>query len=101
MMEKKQKVRQSLRQRFTEALALQPISEGGGPQLLLEGDRCLTIRQHCGLLEYSESQIRVAARQYEICVCGRNMLLQAMDGDDICICGQIFSVEYRAGERTE
>lgn len=101
MMEKKQKDRQSLRQRFTEAFTLQPISEGGGPQLLLEGDRCLTIRQHCGLLEYSEGQIRVAARRYEICVCGRNMLLQAMDSDDICIHGQIFSVEYRAGERTE
>lgn len=101
MMEKKQRDRQSLRQRFTEAFTLQPISEGGGPQLLLGGDRCLTIRQHCGLLEYSEGQIRVAARRYEICVCGRNMLLQAMDGDDICIHGQIFSVEYRAGERTE
>lgn len=101
MMGKKQKEAPSLRQRFSAAIALPPPPEYGVPQLSLDGDRMLVIRQHRGLLEYGENQIRVAASRFDICVDGDRLSLRAMDGDDICICGQIFSVEYQYRERTE
>lgn len=101
MMGKKQKDVPSLRQRFSAAIALPPLPESNVPQLSLDGDKALVIRQHRGLLEYGENRIRVAASRFDICVNGNALLLRAMDGDDICISGQIFTVEYQYRERTE
>ena len=66
----------------------------GMPQLTLDGDRQLLVERHCGIVEYGTQRIRIAAKSFTIELLGDRMQLVAMDGDNIRICGKIFSVAY-------
>ena len=49
-------------------------------------------------LDYGPEEVLVAAGGLRIRVKGRNLRLAAMDGDGLCLCGQIREIAYESRE---
>lgn len=71
---------------------------GSRPQLSLDGDRTLVVEHHQGILDYGPEEVLVAAGGLRIRVKGRDLRLAAMDGDGLCLCGQIREIAYEIRE---
>lgn len=67
----------------------------GVPIVELAGDRRVLIENHKGVIEYGSEQISVKVKYGSLCICGRNMELARMTGDQLVITGIIESVTIR------
>lgn len=66
---------------------------GGEPRLELTGNSRLLIEDHCGILEYTDSLLRVALRRGQVRVQGEELQLTALTLHELAVSGQIRSVE--------
>ena len=65
------------------------------PRLELTGDGRLLIERHHGILEYNDTCIRVASKEFVICITGMKLELEAMTSTELSISGMIGSIELR------
>ncbi len=65
----------------------------GLPNLSLTGDRELYIMNHRGILNYEKESVTILAKNMQIQVRGRNLVIAAYSKDEIIIKGYIHSVE--------
>ena len=64
----------------------------GRPRVDLQGDRRVVIENHRGMVEYSDTCMRVAVRGGVVKVTGLNLELQIMNHDELVIGGIIAAV---------
>ncbi len=64
------------------------------PYVELVGDRRVLIENHQGILEYSDTVMRVAVGGMELCISGENMDLRVLTLHELTIAGTIRSLEY-------
>ena len=65
----------------------------GGPRVDLQGDRRVVIENHRGMVEYSDTCMRVSVRGGVIRVTGMGLELLVMNHDELVIGGRIAGVE--------
>jgi len=65
----------------------------GRPRVDLQGDRRVVIENHRGMVEYSDTCMRVAVRGGVVKVTGLDLELQIMNHDELVIGGTIAAVE--------
>ena len=65
----------------------------GRPRVDLQGDRRVVIENHRGMVEYSNTCMRVAVRGGVVKVTGLDLELQIMNHDELVIVGTIAAVE--------
>lgn len=65
----------------------------GRPRVDLQGDRRVVIENHRGMVEYSDTCMRVAVRGGVVKVTGLKLELQIMNHDELVIGGIIAAVE--------
>lgn len=73
-----------------------PLAEdlvGGQPRLELTGGSRLLIEDHRGILEYTDSVLRVALRREELRVTGEELRLTALTLHELAVSGRIRSIE--------
>lgn len=66
----------------------------GASILTIIGCMELTIENYKGIIEYSECQIKIAAKGYKICILGRHLLIQSYDKEEMKITGEIMDIKY-------
>lgn len=64
------------------------------PNLKMIGDGEVTIENHKGILEYSKDTLRMNSAIGIIKLSGANLQIKQISQDDICISGQINSIEF-------
>ncbi len=67
----------------------------GVPIVELAGDRRVLIENHRGVIEYGSEQICVKVKFGSLRICGQNMELAKMTGEQLVITGAIESVTIR------
>lgn len=72
--------------------AATPVFDGS-PRVDLQGDRRVVIENHRGMVEYSDSCMRVAVRGGAVRVTGSGLELLVMNHDELVIGGRIAGVE--------
>ena len=78
-----------------------PLAEdlvGGLPRLELTGGSRLLIEDHRGILEYTDTVLRVALRRGTITVVGEELQLTALTLRELAVSGRIRSIELLDGE---
>ncbi|MBR3866996.1 MAG: YabP/YqfC family sporulation protein [Butyricicoccus sp.] len=78
-----------------------PLAEdlvGGQPRLELTGGSRLLIEDHRGILEYTDTVLRVALRRGTITVVGEALQLTALTLRELAVSGRIRSIELLDGE---
>ena len=78
-----------------------PLAEdlvGGLPRLELTGGSRLLIEDHRGILEYTDTVLRVALRRGTITVVGEALQLTALTLRELAVSGRIRSIELLDGE---
>lgn len=64
------------------------------PRLTISGDKEIYIENHKGILEYTDSVIRVSTAMGIVKVCGKNLVIDRIRLEDIVISGSFAKVEY-------
>ena len=78
-----------------------PLAEdlvGGQPRLELTGGSRLLIEDHRGILEYTDTVLKVALRRGTITVVGEALQLTALTLRELAVSGRIRSIELLDGE---
>ena len=73
-----------------------PLAEdlvGGLPRLELTGGSHLLIEDHRGILEYTDSVLRVALKHGELRVSGEELQLTALTLHELAVSGRIRAIE--------
>lgn len=65
------------------------------PHVEVVGDRRVLIENHQGILEYSDTVMRVALGGMELCISGEDMDLRVLTLHELTIAGKIRALEYR------
>ena len=71
-----------------------PADAVGITKLSLCGRSRLLVENHCGIMSYGEALIEISCGKTKLIVRGDNLLLKAMTGSDMLICGRIISLEF-------
>lgn len=66
----------------------------GSAKLTLTANRRALIENHCGILEYGPEQIQVSVKRGKIVLRGNDLKLEAMNKEELLICGKLQSVEW-------
>lgn len=64
------------------------------PHVEVVGDRRVLVENHNGILEYSDTVMRVALGGMELCIAGENMDLCVLTLHELTIEGKIHTLEY-------
>ena len=80
------------RQRFLDRLDLMDEPSPRQPIVELYGDQRVIIENHHGVTEYGRDKIRVRVRFGSILVCGSELMLCRMHGQQLVISGCIYAV---------
>ena len=67
----------------------------GLPRVELTGDRRVYIEHHRGVLEYSDTVMRIALEGGELCVTGCRLELAALSLTELTIEGDVRVLEYK------
>ena len=71
-----------------------PADALGLTKLSLCGRSRLLIENHGGIISYGEALIEIRCGKTRLIVRGDNLMLKAMTGSDMLICGRIISLEF-------
>lgn len=63
------------------------------PLIELHGKRCVCIENHCGIMEYTQEQVRVAVRRGTVAVIGSRLEISRMTKRIVEIRGSVQRVE--------
>ena len=66
----------------------------GKPRIILTGNEALLIEQHRGVISYTQDRLIVRLRQGRLNVLGQAMQLQEYGKQDLCVNGEIISLEF-------
>lgn len=86
--------RNSIKHKISESLDLPKEIVMDIPNIKVIGDNEITIENHKGILEYSRELLRMNSVSGIIKISGQNLQIKEINQDDICINGQIFSIEF-------
>ena len=64
------------------------------PRLTISGDKEIYIENHKGILEYTDTEIRISTTMGIVRVCGKNLVIDRIRLEDIVISGCFSRVEY-------
>ena len=64
------------------------------PRLTISGDKEIYIENHKGILEYTDTEIRISTAMGIVRVCGKNLVIDRIRLEDIVIWGGFSRVEY-------
>ena len=64
------------------------------PHVEVAGDRRVLVENHNGILEYSDTVMRIALGGMELCIAGENMDLCVLTLHELTIEGKIHTLEY-------
>lgn len=64
------------------------------PRLTISGDREIYIENHKGILEYTDTEIRVSTAMGIVRICGENLIIDRIRLEDLLISGSFSGVEY-------
>ena len=84
--------KQNILEKAVRALDLPP-DVAGLPRIELLGDRELRVEYHKGILAYGREEIHISGGKMIIRVLGSDLELRGMNGTELCITGQIRTVE--------
>lgn len=79
-------------ERAVRALDL-PADLAGLPRIELLGDREVRVEYHKGILAYGPEEIHISGGKMILRVLGSELELRGMNGTELCITGQIRSIE--------
>ena len=78
--------------RFSSFIPSDPLT--GKPRIILTGREMLLIEQHRGVISYTTDRLIVRMQQGRLHVQGHSLLLQAYEKQDLCVSGEIISLEF-------
>lgn len=84
--------KENILERAVRALDLPP-DVAGLPRIELLGDREVRVEYHKGILAYGQEEIHISGGKIIIRVLGSGLELRGMNGTELCITGQIRTVE--------
>lgn len=68
----------------------------GQPIVTVLGQTELTVENYRGILEYTETEIRLQTKTGQIRMAGQHLCVEYYTGDDMKITGQIDRIEYQS-----
>lgn len=84
-----------MKQRMAEAAGVPSDVILGVPVLSLEGRQELTVTNYRGILEYTESLIRIQTKVGQIKVTGSHLQVEYYTNDEMKVIGCISQLEYQ------
>ena len=88
------KKNQEIRANLAEILELPKDIILGIPQITMVGNLQLFIENHKGILEYTDTYIRINTKSGILQISGRNLLLKNIIYEEIIIVGEIIQMEF-------
>lgn len=64
------------------------------PRLTISGDKEIYIENHKGILQYTDTEIRISTPMGIVHICGKSLLLERIRLEDILISGTFERIEY-------
>ncbi len=89
-------MRKKLRERITEALDMPKDLALNLPKLNMTGDKELYIENYKGIVEYSETLVRIKTTHHILKVTGKALQINTITDEDLLISGQIISLEFQS-----
>ena len=99
MPKQKNKERVSLSERLSKALDISPDVFPSTPLIELRGKNSLTVSGAGGVTLYTDSEIRFALHNGELCICGKRLCCTSYHRYSATVDGLIYSVSFKGGEQ--
>lgn len=64
------------------------------PRIEIIGDKCVTIENHKGILEYSDVLMRINCGKMVVRIAGQGLDIRALSLSELAVTGKILAVEY-------
>ena len=66
----------------------------GLPRIEILGDRRVIVENHRGILEYSDTRMRIACGRLTLRILGEGLEIRALSLNELAVTGRIHAVEY-------
>lgn len=87
--------------RLANVLELHEAPRRALPLVEIMDNRSVLIENHCGVTQYSRQKIKVQTRAGYVEICGDRLRLIQMSREQLCVQGQIDSVNLFSGGENE
>lgn len=87
-------MKESLKKKMTSATNLPKDVIFGVPIITMTGELEVCVENYKGILEYTDTVIRIRSKVGQIRVTGKHMQIEYYTNDEMKITGQIKAVEY-------
>lgn len=87
-------MRKRISERISEAWGIPKDVIMNIPRLTISGDKEIYIENHKGILQYTDTEIRISTPMGIVHICGKSLLLERIRLEDILISGTFERIEY-------
>ena len=87
-----------LKQKISEVMNIPDELITDSPKIELESNRRVWIENYRGIVEYSDELIRVNTTDFMMVIVGNGFTIFSVTLEDLCVEGNITSVEFKAWE---
>ncbi|MCI8520584.1 MAG: sporulation protein YqfC [Clostridia bacterium] len=87
-------MRKRISERVSEAWGIPKDVIMNIPRLTISGDKEIYIENHKGILQYTDTEIRISTPMGIVHICGKSLLLERIRLEDILISGTFERIEY-------
>ncbi len=68
----------------------------GTPRIEFDSNKSVWIENYKGIIEYSDTVVRINTSDFIIALSGINLTISSISPEDVCIAGNISSVEFKS-----
>lgn len=83
-----------IKEKLSDALDMPKDVTMNYPRMTVTGKENLYLENFRGIVEFSSDLIRLNTQTHMLKITGRNLYIKQMTGDDIEVCGELFSIIF-------
>lgn len=92
--------RDQIRERFASAASMPKDVVLGASVITLLGRNEVCIENYRGIIEYTDTLIRVQTKHGQVRLCGKRLQIEYYTNDEMKITGRVISVEFGEGRES-
>ena len=86
----------NIKEKLSEIMNIPDELICGTPRIEFDSNKSVWVENYRGIIEYSDTLVRINTSDFIIVLNGTELVIASISSEDVCISGNIFSVEYKS-----
>ncbi|MBM7623155.1 sporulation protein YqfC [Sporohalobacter salinus] len=94
-MSKDRKITEKIKNKFADFFEMPKDIVLDAPQISMIGNMDLVLKNHRGIIEYTQEKIRVRINKGQVVICGEELIIANLTKEMVSVKGQIVDVSFK------